>query len=426
MAGPLDGVRVLELTRVGPGAFCTMMLADMGADVLKIEPPPTGALRGSGASPGPDEARTLATSFTNRNKRSLTLNLKSPDGQEILHGLVREHDVLVEGFRPGVMDRLGGGYERLSELNPRLVYCALSGFGQDGPYRDRPAHDLNFLALGGVLDLIGEPDGDPAIPLNIIADYAGASMHGFAGVLLALYARERTGRGQLVDVSYLDTTISLLAATPVVRDWFADGEIPGRGKGVFAGRHAYYGTYRTRDGKQITVGCTEPWLWNNFCDAVGRPHLKECGMKMGDFSRPANEAHAAAREELEAPLPHPRPRGVVRAAGRGGRLRGAGVLHPRGVRRPAGPAPADGPRPRPPGGGDGHPGRDRDQALRDAGGSAKLRPPHRPAHRRCPRRPRLLRNGHRPPPRAAHRVARAASASTRPFPGRRIPRRRRR
>ena len=231
MTGPLDGVRLLELTRVGPGAFCTMMLADMGADVLKIEPPPTGALRGSGASPGPDEARTLATSFTNRNKRSLTLNLKSPEGQEILHGLVRKHDVLVEGFRPGVMDRLGGGYERLSGLNPRLVYCALSGFGQDGPYRDRPAHDLNFLALAGVLDLIGEPDRDPAIPLNIIADYAGASMHGFAGVLLALYARERTGRGQLVDVSYLDTTISLLAATPVVRDWFSDGEMPGAARG---------------------------------------------------------------------------------------------------------------------------------------------------------------------------------------------------
>ena len=138
MAGPLDGVRVLELTRVGPGAFCTMMLADMGADVLKIEPPPTGALRGSGASPGPDEARTLATSFTNRNKRSLTLNLKSPEGQEILHGLVRDHDVLVEGFRPGVMERLGGGYERLSGINPRLVLLR--------PERLRPGRTLSRTA----------------------------------------------------------------------------------------------------------------------------------------------------------------------------------------------------------------------------------------------------------------------------------------
>ncbi len=300
MAGPLEGVRVLELTRVGPGAFCTVMMADMGAEVLKIEPPPSGALRGSGASPGPDEAHALATSFTNRNKRSLTLDLKAPEGQEVLHALVREYDVLVEGFRPGVMERLGGGYERLREVNPRLVYCALSGFGQDGPYRDRPAHDLNFLALAGVLDLIGEPDRPPAIPLNIVADFAGASLHGFAGVLLALYARERTGRGQLVDVSYLDTTIALLAATPVVRDYFSHGETPARGKGVFAGRHAYYGTYPTRDGKQITVACTEPWLWSNFCDLVERPALKELGMKAGDFSRPAGEAHAAARAELEA------------------------------------------------------------------------------------------------------------------------------
>lgn len=299
MAGPLDGVRVLELTRVGPGAFCTMMLGDMGAEVLKIEPPPTGALRGSGASPPADEARTLATSFTNRNKRSLTLNLKEAEGQRILHDLVKEYDVLVEGFRPGVMERLGGDYKTLSAINPRLIHCALSGFGQDGPYRFRPAHDLNFLALSGVLDLIGEPDRPPAIPLNIIADYGGASMHGFAGIVLALFARERTGRGQFVDVSYLDTTISLLAATPNVRDWFANGEVPARGKGVFAGRHLYYGTYRTRDGGQITVGCTEPWLWDNFCDAVDKPHLKECGMRMGDFSGPASEAHEAARTELE-------------------------------------------------------------------------------------------------------------------------------
>ncbi len=170
MAGALDGIQVLELTRVGPGAFCTMMLADMGAEVLKIEPPPAGKLAGSGASPGPQEARKLATSFTNRNKKSLTLNLKDPAGQEVLHGLAKRCDVLVEGFRPGVMRRLGGDYETLSALNPRLVFCSLSGYGQDGPYRDFPAHDLNYLSLAGVLDLIGYPDRPPAIPLNIIDD----------------------------------------------------------------------------------------------------------------------------------------------------------------------------------------------------------------------------------------------------------------
>ncbi len=299
MPGALDGIKILELTRVGPGAFCTMMLADMGAEVLKIEPPPSGQLAGSGASPGPQEARKLATSFTNRNKKSLTLNLKDPAGQAVLQDLARGFDVLVEGFRPGVMKRLGGDYETLSKLNPRLIYCSLSGFGQDGPYRDYPAHDLNYLSLAGVANLIGQPEGPPAIPLNIIADYAGASMHGVTGIMFALFARERTGKGQLVDVSYLDTTLSLLAATPNVRDYFADGVMPGRGKGVFGGGHAYYGFYETKDHKLITIGCTEPWLWENLCDALNRPDLKDCGMKAGDFSGPANERHSYARAELQ-------------------------------------------------------------------------------------------------------------------------------
>src|SRR2546426_685478 len=231
MPGALDGIKILELTRVGPGAFCTVMLADMGAEVLKIEPPPSGQLAGSGASPGPQEARKLATSFTNRNKKSLTLNLKDLAGQAVLQDLARGFDVLVEGFRPGVMKRLGGDYETLSKLSPRLIYCSLSGYGQDGPYRDFPAHDLNYLSLAGVANLIGPTEGPPAIPLNIVADYAGASMHGVTGIMFALFARERTGKGQFVDVSYLDTTISLLAATPNVRDYFADDVIPGRGKG---------------------------------------------------------------------------------------------------------------------------------------------------------------------------------------------------
>ncbi|MBI3246552.1 MAG: CoA transferase [Deltaproteobacteria bacterium] len=299
MAGALDGIKILELTRVGPGAFCTMMLADMGAEVLKIEPPPTGKLAGSGASPRPEQARKLATSFTNRNKQSLTLNLKEPAGQAVLQDLAKSYDVLLEGFRPGVMQRLGGDYDTLSKINPRLIYCSLSGFGQDGPYRDFPAHDLNYLSLAGVANLIGPTEGPPSIPLNIIADYAGASMHGVTGIMFALFARERTGKGQMVDVSYLDTTISLLAATPNVRDYFADAVMPGRGNGVFGGGHAYYGFYGTKDGKMITIGCTEPWLFENLCDALNRPDLKDCAMKEGDFSGPANARHAQARQELQ-------------------------------------------------------------------------------------------------------------------------------
>lgn len=299
MALALDGVKVLELTRVGPGAFCTMMLADMGAEVLKIEPPPSGALAGSGASPGADEARKLATSFTNRNKKSLTLNLKMPAGQEVLQSLAEKYDVLVEGFRPGVMQRLGADYETLSKINPGLVYCSLSGFGQDGPYRNFPAHDLNFLALSGVLDLVGPREGPPSIPMNIIADYAGASMHGALGIMFALFARSTTGKGQLVDISYLDTTISLLAATPNVRDYFADGTIPGRAKGVFGGDFAYYSVYKTKDDKQLSIGCTEPWLWHNVCDSLERPQWKDCAMKMGDFSNPPAERHSQVKKELQ-------------------------------------------------------------------------------------------------------------------------------
>ena len=299
MTGPLDGVRVLELTRVGPGAYCTMMLADMGAHVLKVEAPPSGKLAGSGASPGADEHMRLATSFTNRNKSSITLNLKAPEGQAVLQRLAQDYDVLVEGFRPGVMSRLGGDYETLNAINPKLVYCSLSGYGQDGPYQAYPGHDLNYLSLAGVLNLLGEPDRRPAIPLNIVADYAGASLHGVMGIMFALYARERTGKGQHVDVSYLDTTIALLAATPNVRDYFADGTVPGRGLGVFGGNYAYYGVYETKDGKSLSIACTEPWLWENFCDTVGRPHLKSCAMQAGDFSTAAGETHAAARAELE-------------------------------------------------------------------------------------------------------------------------------
>src|SRR5207237_5730857 len=205
-----------------------MMLADMGADVLKIETP-------SETQEDPDWQRRSAFVYVNRNKRSLALNMKEPEGQALFKKLAAGADVIIEGFRPGVMKRLGADYETIRALNPRLVYCSLSGFGQDGPYRDYPAHDMNYLSLAGVLGLIGEADRKPAIPLNLVADYAGASLHGALGIMLALFGRERTGRGQHVDVSCLDTTVSLLAATPNMRFFFSDGIAPGPGEG-FVGR----------------------------------------------------------------------------------------------------------------------------------------------------------------------------------------------
>jgi crotonobetainyl-CoA:carnitine CoA-transferase CaiB-like acyl-CoA transferase len=292
--GVLDGIKVLELARVPPAEMPGMFFADMGADVVKIETPDPKRDSSLAAQ------RREAFAFVNRNKRSVSLNLKAPEGQALFRKLAAGADVIVEGFRPGVMKRLGADYETIRALNPRIVYCSLSGFGQDGPYRDYPAHDMNYLSLAGVLGLIGEPDRKPAIPLNLVADYAGASLHGALGIMLALFARERTGRGQHVDVSYLDTTISLLAATPNMRFFFSDGAAPRRGQGFLGGSYPYYAIYETRDGKLLTIGCTEPWLWENFCRAIDRPDFARFARKPDQFVRAANAEEEAARREIEA------------------------------------------------------------------------------------------------------------------------------
>jgi len=292
--GVLDGIKILELARVPPAELPGMMLADMGAEVLKIETPDAERPQGE------EWVRRTIFAFTNRNKRSMTLNMKSAEGQAIFRTLAATADVLVEGFRPGVMKRLGADYEALAKANPRLVYCSLSGFGQDGPYKDRPAHDMNYLSLAGVLGLIGEADRKPVIPLNLVADYAGASLHGALGIMLALFARERTGRGQHVDVAYLDTSVSLLAATPNMRFFFSDGLAPRRGEGFLGGSYPYYAIYETRDGKLLTIGCTEPWLWENFCKAIGRPDFTRFARRQDQFVRAANAEEEAARREIEA------------------------------------------------------------------------------------------------------------------------------
>ncbi|HEU5194880.1 MAG TPA: CaiB/BaiF CoA-transferase family protein [Methylomirabilota bacterium] len=293
--GVLDGIKVLELARVPPAEMPGMIMADMGADVLKIE------------TPEPDRkhderwVRQTIHAFVNRNKRSMALNMKAPQGQAIFQKLAKSADVIVEGFRPGVMDRLGAGYEALRESNPRLIYCSLSGFGQDGPYKNYPAHDMNYLSLAGVLNLIGEAGSKkPVIPLNLVADYAGASLHGALGIVLALYAREKTGRGQHVDVSYLDTTLSLLAATPNMRFFFSDGVAPRRGEGFLGGSYPYYAIYETRDRKLLTIGCTEPWLWENVCKAIGHPEYTRFARQPDQFVRAANAEESAAREAIEA------------------------------------------------------------------------------------------------------------------------------
>ena len=293
--GVLDGIKVLELARVAPAELPGMMFADMGADVLKIETPPD-------RQEDEDARRKAAFAYVNRNKRSLALNLKAPEGQAIFRKLAVAADVIVEGFRPGVMKRLGADYETIRQLNPRIVYCSVSGFGQNGPYRDYPAHDGNYLSLAGVLGLIGEADRKPVFPLNLVADYGAASMHAALGIMLALFARERTGRGQHVDVSYLDTSIALLAATPNMRFFFSDGLAPRRGEGSLSGSYPYYAVYETKDGQLLTIGCTEPWLWENFCKAIDRPDFVRFARKPDQFVRAANAEEVRAREEIQAIL----------------------------------------------------------------------------------------------------------------------------
>ena len=297
MAGPLEGLKVLELIRVPPGAFCTMMLADMGAEVVKIETPVAATPKQMA-----QVERRAAFQFVNRNKRSIAINLKQPDGQKLLHQLAADADVLVEGFRPGVMARLGGDYETLKRVNPRLIYCSLSGYGQDGPYRNQPAHDINFLSIAGVLTLIGELDRPPAIPLNLIADYAGASLHGVAGILLALLARQRTGCGQLVDVSYLDTSLALLAATPMMQNFLCNGTNSRRGTGLLGGTFPYYTTYETADGKALAVGCTDAEQRDAFCNAIGLGELAKIGPDEAHPDRVADGTAQAARAAAQAVL----------------------------------------------------------------------------------------------------------------------------
>ncbi|MBI3931457.1 MAG: CoA transferase [Chloroflexi bacterium] len=263
----LEGIRILDLSRAAPGPFCSMILSDLGAEVIKIEAPP-GASRLRAGAASDEEKRGVAYQTLSRNKKSIGLNLRSEAARRIFYQLVEQADVIIEGFRPGVVKDLGIDYETVSQINPQIVYGSISSYGQDGPYRDVIAHDLNAIAMGGALDLIGERGGRPVIPLNLVADFGGSAMCLGIGILSALIARSKTGKGQYVDISMLDSVIGLL--TSVAAGYFRDNIVPKRGEGATAGAAPYYNIYETKDGKRITIGILEPWIWENFCREIGK------------------------------------------------------------------------------------------------------------------------------------------------------------
>jgi alpha-methylacyl-CoA racemase len=288
---PLEGVRVLDLSRLLPGGFCSLLLADFGADVVKVEDTGMGDYV-RWAPPyyegADDSAKSALFLALNRGKRSIRLNLKTDGGREALLRAVAEADVVLESFRPGVLDRLGVGYEAMRAVNPAIVYCAITGYGQDGPLRDRSGHDMNYLGLVGLLGLTGEADGPPVQPAGQIADLGGGALMAAFGILAALRERDRTGEGQLVDVSMADGALSWLAM--VAARYLADGVVPGRGQLELAGGLVCYRPYACADG-WVTLGALEPKFWQAWCRGVGREDLVE-----HQFDAPGSPAHG----EVEA------------------------------------------------------------------------------------------------------------------------------
>jgi alpha-methylacyl-CoA racemase len=294
MSRPLEGVRILDLTRLLPGGFCTLLLADLGADVIKVEDTAQGDyVRWAPPYYGTEEQTPLGTRSAiylalNRNKRSVRLDLKQEGGRQALLKLAESADVLVESFRPGVLDKLGVGYEVLQQANPALVYCPITGYGQDGPNRDRAGHDMNYLGLNGVLGLTGEAGGPPIQSGAQIADLGGGALMAAVGILAALQEARRSGEGQMVDISMTDGSLAWLAME--AGRYFGSGEVPKRGDIMLSGGIICYRPYEAKDG-WVTCGALEPKFWSRFCEAVGREDLIE-----HQFAKPGSDPHREVAE----------------------------------------------------------------------------------------------------------------------------------
>ena len=279
MALVLEGIRIVDLTWLGPGNFCSFMLGDLGADMIEVyeaHPERRGA-----------PYMMLFGGPGLRNCRTIGIDLKSPAGRDVFYGLVKTADVVMEGFRPGVVQRLGADYETVKQVNPRIVYASLTGYGQSGPYRDLVGHDINYIAMGGLLGLNGPAGGSPVIPGTVIADFAAGGMSAAIGILAALLARERTGQGHFVDMSMLDAVVELNLQG--INPYLYGGAVPHRGETMLSGKFPWYNLYETKDGKYISLGALEPWFFANLCQLLGRedfiPHQFDEGEKREEMFR---------------------------------------------------------------------------------------------------------------------------------------------
>ncbi|WMN16224.1 MULTISPECIES: CaiB/BaiF CoA-transferase family protein [Pseudomonas] len=288
MQGPLASLKVLDFSTLLPGPFASLLLADMGAQVLRIESPTRMDLLR--VLPPHDQGVSASHAYLNRNKRSLALDLKRPEALEVVRQLVQDYDIVLEQFRPGVMERLGLGYEALKAINPGLIYVSITGYGQTGPYKDRAGHDINYLALAGLASQTGRREQGP-LPLGIqAADIAGGSLHGVIGLLAAVIARQHNGQGQHLDVSMTDCVFSLHAMAGA--GYLACGVEPGMEQQVLNGG-SFYDYYRTRDGRWLSVGSLEPGFMQQLCAALGRPELAAQGLS------PVPEQQQALKQALQ-------------------------------------------------------------------------------------------------------------------------------
>jgi crotonobetainyl-CoA:carnitine CoA-transferase CaiB-like acyl-CoA transferase len=290
---PLAGIRVLDLSRLLPGPVCTLHLADLGADVIKIEDTALGdyaremgEMKGEG-----DAAMSDFFAVVNRNKRAMSLDLKNPEGVAAFLRLAKTAHVIVESFRPGVMDKLGVGYATIQAINPKIVFCAISGYGQTGPYKNFAGHDINYLGYCGVLDQMGAADGPPSLAGFQIADLLGGAMTPAFAILAALFDAQRSGQGRFVDVAMTEGVLShaVMPLLGVLRS----GQAPARGADRLSGGIPAYNIYETRDGRHMAVGSLEPKFWQKTCEVLGLAHLAPRGWVEGDEA-------AAVKAEVQA------------------------------------------------------------------------------------------------------------------------------